>query len=107
MTNFELNQADEVIKQAGRTAFILGIPLISNPYRKSQRLFKLWAVGHRNGKNFDDKRRDSNGRYRNYYEPVVTNPTCDKCSTPVPNTTCSSCGDSYESTEVEEKWQRN
>jgi len=101
MTKFELSQPESTIKNAGRIAFMLGVPSATNPYRKNKSFQHLWGIGFKNAKHLDDKKRTATGRYRVYFEPVITNPTCTKCSIPVPNTYCIQCGDSYESTEID------
>lgn len=102
MTNFELNQNPSVIIEAGGIAFSIGVPLAGNPYRKNANFFKLWGAGHKRAKNTDNKNRDFKGRYKVYFEPIVSKPMCVKCSIPVLNTYCSKCGDEYLATEMEE-----
>lgn len=103
MTKYELSQSDKTIIHAGRIAFTVGVPAVSNPYRKNHHLFKLWSVGFKKAKAEDDKKRDAKGRYRVYFEPVVEKPMCQRCFVPVPNNICSQCGDEYPHTEIEEK----
>ena len=103
MTYFELNQPEEILIEAGRIAFAIGIPLAANPYRKNQNQFKLWAIGFKRAKYADDKTKLPNGRYRIYLEPIVQNTVCIRCNVPVIDEICPLCGDIYNETELEEK----
>jgi len=75
----------------------------ANPYRRNNHFSKLWSVGYKKAKVEDEKKRDSKGRYRIYFEPIVENPVCVRCMIKVPNSYCPICGDEYLSTELEEK----
>ena len=99
MTHFELNQPEEILIDAGRIAYMIGIPNAANPYRRNQLLFKLWNIGFKQAKYSDDRTR-LHGKYKVHFEPIVTNPPCNKCGIPV-DTYCTNCGDMYESTETE------
>lgn len=103
MTFKELQQGDKVIIHAGTTAYMIGVSSVSNPYRKNQKMHKLWTVGFKQAQSEDKKHRLPNGKFMTYYSPIVTNPMCVRCSVPVPNTVCEHCEDEYLSTELEER----
>lgn len=95
MTNLEVNQADRTIIEAGRTAYMIGIVIGNNPYRKNQRMQKLWSIGHRQGSQQDASK-------KSYNEPLVTEVMCHKCG--IVNTgVCLVCEDEFYVTELEEK----
>jgi len=107
MTNYELGQNDKTVIRAGRTAFNLGVILANNPYRKNPRFSRLWAIGFKQARKTDDSRKLANGKYKQYYEPLVEFPTCEKCLSKVSaqanseSSYCIRCGDYYKHTEFE------